>query len=59
MTKMVEFTKDMRPHTAGDTRAVPDEIADRLAKSGEAKIIPSIFENSPAKKQRYLIRKGS
>lgn len=32
--KLVEFTRDMRPQTAGSTRIVPDDVAARLEAEG-------------------------
>lgn len=34
--KQVTFTKDMAPHKAGESRVLPDPVADRLVASGEA-----------------------
>lgn len=42
--KLVKFTKDMVPHKAGETRAVPDDVAAKLSRAGEATIEPSIFD---------------
>lgn len=57
--KLVEFTRDMRPYTKGDTCAVPDEVADRLVKDGEAVVRPSVFDNAAPepKRARYLTRR--
>ena len=46
--KMVEFTRDMRPHRAGETRIVPDAMAEKLITSGDAKPRDSVFDK-PAK----------
>lgn len=35
--KTVEFTTDMRPWRAGDRVPLPDDVADRLVASEEAK----------------------
>lgn len=43
--KLVEFTRDMRPHTKGDTRAVPDTVADELVAAGDAVVRPSVFDD--------------
>ena len=45
--KLVKFTKDMRPHVAGETRVVPDDVADSLVKAGDATVEPSIFDRQP------------
>ncbi len=42
--KMVEFTRDMRPHRVGDKRVVPDAVAARLIDAGEAKHFVSVFD---------------
>ena len=42
--KMVEFTRDMRPHRAGETRIVPDAMAEKLIASGDAKPRDSVFD---------------
>ena len=34
---LVEFTRDMRPTRAGDSRLLPDDIARRLIAEGHAK----------------------
>ncbi|MDE3017033.1 MAG: hypothetical protein KGI29_08980 [Pseudomonadota bacterium] len=44
--KMVEFTRDMRPHRAGDKRVVPDAVAARLITAGDAKHYFSVFDES-------------
>jgi hypothetical protein len=58
--KMVEFTRDMRPHRAGETRIVPDAMADKLIAEGSAKPRDSVFDKSaqPASAgKKYRIRK--
>lgn len=35
--KMVTLTRDMKPWREGDSAALPDELADKLIKAGEAK----------------------
>jgi len=35
--KLVDLTRDIRPWRAGDSAALPDDIADRLVGAGEAK----------------------
>ncbi len=35
--KSVEFTRDMRPNTAGSTRIVPDDVAARLEAEGSVR----------------------
>jgi hypothetical protein len=34
--KIVTFTTPMRPHSVGDTRIVPDDVADKLVADGVA-----------------------
>ena len=43
--KMVEFTRDMRPQRAGETRVVPDAVAEKLIADGDAKPCDSVFDN--------------
>jgi hypothetical protein len=59
--KMVEFTRDMRPHRAGETRIVPDAMAEKLIASGDAKPRDSVFDK-PEKQavgKSYKTRKRS
>jgi len=42
--KMVEFTRDMRPHRVGEKRVVPDAIAEKLIAAGDAKHFVSTFD---------------
>jgi hypothetical protein len=44
--KMVEFTRDMRPHRVGDKRVVPDAVAAKLIAAGEAKHFISVFDKA-------------
>ncbi|MDE1901019.1 MAG: hypothetical protein KGI37_05155 [Alphaproteobacteria bacterium] len=44
--KMVEFTRDMRPHRAGEKRVVPDVVADKLIADGKAKLCKSVFDKA-------------
>ena len=46
--KMVEFTRDMRPHRAGEMRVVPDVVADKLIADGKAKLRDSVFDKMPS-----------
>ncbi|MDE3038768.1 MAG: hypothetical protein KGJ21_10015 [Pseudomonadota bacterium] len=46
--KMVEFTRDMRPHRVGDKRVVPDAVAQKLIAAGDAKHFVSVFDKAPA-----------
>lgn len=46
--KMVEFTRDMRPHRAGEKRVVPDVVADKLIADGKAKLCKSVFDKTQA-----------
>lgn len=58
--KMVEFTRDMRPHKAGETRVVPDAVAEKLIANGEAKPRDSVFDkpvDPPARGKPYPARK--
>lgn len=58
--KLVEFTRDMRPHVKGETRVVPDDVAGKLVADGDAVPRPSIFDDAlpPAepKRRRYPTR---
>lgn len=42
--KMVQFTKEMRPHCAGDRRVVPDAVAHKLVDEGSVEIVPSVYD---------------
>ncbi len=42
--KLVEFTRDFRPHRAGETRVVPDAVAERLIAAGDATPRDSVFD---------------
>lgn len=60
--KMVEFTRDMRPHKAGETRVVPDAVAEKLIAAGDAKARDSVFDKTvepapPARGKPYPTRK--
>ena len=60
--KMVEFTRDMRPHKAGETRVVPDALAEKLIAAGDAKPRDSVFDKRvepPARGKPYPTRKRS
>lgn len=60
--KMVEFTRDMRPHRAGEKRVVPDVVADKLIADGKAKICSSVFDkprDQPVEEQSLSATKGS
>lgn len=58
--KMVKFTRPMAPHVAGETRVVPDDVADRLVKEDAATVEPSVFDQSRGpelkKAKRYETR---
>jgi hypothetical protein len=41
--KHVTFTRDMRPHSAGDKLLVPDDVAARLAAEGVVEPNPPDF----------------
>jgi hypothetical protein len=45
--KVVKFNRQMRPHVAGETRAVPDAVAQDLVDEGVAEVVPSVFDNVP------------
>jgi hypothetical protein len=55
--KMVEFTRDMRPHRAGETRVMPDAMAEKLIASGDAKPRDSVFDKSAEPPKPYKTRK--
>ncbi len=58
--KMVEFTRDMRPHKAGETRVFPDAVAAKLIASGDATPCESVFDKPvepPARGKQYLNRR--
>lgn len=38
--KLVKFTTAMSPHSVGEERVVPDDVAERLVKNGEATARP-------------------
>jgi hypothetical protein len=46
--KLVEFTRDMRPHCKGETRVVPDDVAAALIAGGDATERTSVFDAAPA-----------
>jgi hypothetical protein len=46
--KHVTFTRDMRPHSAGDKLLVPDDVAARLAAEGVVEPDPPDFPARPA-----------
>lgn len=63
--KMVTLTRDMKPWRAGESYAVPDEMAQRLVKSGEAKdertfpppdVSPPTQTASPLQPKTYMTR---
>lgn len=62
MMKMVKFTRPMLGvGGAGEQKALPAEIADRLIENGEAEFVPSVFDAvaAPAGSRRpklYLTR---
>jgi hypothetical protein len=41
--KLVTFTREMRPHCAGDTRLVPDDVAASLLREGAVEPDPPSF----------------
>jgi hypothetical protein len=44
--KLVEFTRDFLPQRAGETRVVPDALAERLIGAGEAVARDSVFDRA-------------
>ena len=56
--KIVEFTRDMAPHVAGESRIVPDLLAEILAAEGSiTNVRPWPPEPRPSDPtQRYLTR---
>lgn len=60
--KMVRFTKSMAPYVAGEERAVPDDVAQRLVTEGAAEIVPSVFDKQvvaeESKKRRSYLTRG-
>jgi hypothetical protein len=57
--KMVEFTRDMRPQRAGEKRALPDEVAEKLIANGDAKACESVFDKTVKPSRTYKTRKRS
>ena len=57
--KMVEFTRDMRPHRVGEKRVVPDAVAEKLIAAGQAKHFISAFDKpgQPPSGKQYKTRK--
>lgn len=53
--KLVEFTRDMAPHVAGESRLVPDTLADTLAAEGAVINVRPWPDHQPDPK-RYLPR---
>jgi len=47
--KMVEFTRDMLPQRAGETRVVPDAVAEKLIAAGDAKPRDSVFDKAESR----------
>ena len=57
--KVVRFNRAYPPWNSGEERAVPDDIADRLATEGHAEIVPSVFDDQKTeapKGRRVLTR---
>jgi hypothetical protein len=61
--KLVEFARDMRPYVKGETRAMPDDLADKLISAGDAIARPSVFDGRPdeppalPRRAHYLTRR--
>lgn len=49
--KLVTFTRDMHPHSAGDTRVVPDQVAAQLVEAGDVEPNPPPFPAEAADAQ--------
>ena len=43
--RLVDFTRDMRPWRKGESRLVPDDVAEKLVADGVAEVRPSVFDN--------------
>ena len=56
--KMVEFTRDMRPHRTGEMRVVPDAIAEKLIAEGSAKHRDSEFDKTPLQPAKLTVGKA-
>ncbi len=56
--KMVEFTRDMRPHRVGERRVVPDALADRMIADGIAEARNSVFDKTPPQPARPTVGKA-
>ena len=56
--KMIKFTKAMAPHGVGDTRVVPDDMADRLIKEGVAEFEPNVIFDAKRKEERKRFKIG-
>ena len=56
--KMVEFTRDMRPHRAGESRVLPDALADKLIAEGSAKPRDSVFDKTPSQATKPTVGKA-
>ena len=56
--KMVEFTRDMRPHRAGESRVLPDALADKLIAEGRAKPRDSVFDKMPSQAAKQIVGKA-
>ena len=56
--KMVEFTRDMRPHRAGEMRVVPDAMAEKLIAEGSAKLRDSVFDKTPSQPAKPTVGKA-
>jgi hypothetical protein len=56
--KMVEFTRDMRPHRAGERRVVPDAMAEKLITEGSAKLRVSVFDKTTSQPSQPTVGKA-
>jgi hypothetical protein len=54
--QLVKFSRDMAPYNKGDTRLVPDDLADTLMKSGDIDDMQPFPESGsePAPKRKKL-----
>lgn len=49
--KLVKFRRDMRPHHAGDTLVVSDEMAEKLIALSDGEIVSSVFDQQTEPEQ--------
>ncbi len=56
MTKLVEFIRAMAPFQVGDTRAMPDDLADKIIESGDGVEKASVFSAAAKGPKKYFGR---